>query len=366
MAREEGLPGFLDFAVLASTLVVLDVAFGAVDLAEIGVADAQEVRTQAPYGDLGNVREGLADGTAEEEAAHLLIEGCHIGILDCRPGLLLQVIDAVEFPRDDREDGDHNAHSAEHSIIDCLPGFQRVLDGLVIAIKTPVVRLDGACLDDDEGQARHEEAEEVQADEQHPLAAALPRVVIERRAAAVLALRDDSLVVLVVLHGAGQDAPRLQPHTQTPGSPPDRGFSGRGGRVRPRCPASKGRRWCFLLPGAPPLFLSQPRIVRKSKGKRVNSRAETSAALRCSGRAELACPCAKQRGGSAGARPPSSAAGCLMNGSCAEPSHLGALPQLLLSSSSCCCCCCCCCCRRRRRRCDRLGLFSALLFHEVL
>ena len=53
-----------------------------------------------------------------------------------------------------REDGDHNAHSAEHSIIDCLPGFQRVLDGLVIAIKTPVVRLDGACLDDDEGQAR--------------------------------------------------------------------------------------------------------------------------------------------------------------------------------------------------------------------
>lgn len=94
-------PGFLDFAVLASTLVVLDVAFGAVDLAEIGVADAQEVRTQAPYGDLGNVREGLADGTAEEEAAHLLIEGCHIGILDCRPGLLLQVIDAVEFPRDD-------------------------------------------------------------------------------------------------------------------------------------------------------------------------------------------------------------------------------------------------------------------------
>lgn len=53
----------------------------------------------------------------------------------------------------------------------------------------------------------HEEAEEIEADEQHPLAAALPRVVVERRAAAVLTLRDDRLVVLVVLHGAGCGEP---------------------------------------------------------------------------------------------------------------------------------------------------------------
>lgn len=53
----------------------------------------------------------------------------------------------------------------------------------------------------------HEEAEEVEADEQHPLAAALPRVVVERRAAAVLTLRDDRLVVLVALHGAGCGEP---------------------------------------------------------------------------------------------------------------------------------------------------------------
>lgn len=53
----------------------------------------------------------------------------------------------------------------------------------------------------------HEEAEEVEADEQHPLAAALPRVVVERGAAAVLTLRDDRLVVLVVLHGAGSGEP---------------------------------------------------------------------------------------------------------------------------------------------------------------
>ena len=82
----------------------MNVALGAVDLTEIRVADAQEVRTQAPYGDFGNVCEGLADGTAEEEAAHLLIEGCHIGILNRGPGLLLQVIDAVEFPCDDLKD----------------------------------------------------------------------------------------------------------------------------------------------------------------------------------------------------------------------------------------------------------------------
>ena len=147
----------------------------------------------------------------------------------------------------------------------------------------------------------HEEAEEVQADEQHPLAAALPRVVVERRAAAVLALRDDRLVVLVVLHGAGQDAPRQQSHTQTPGSPPGRGCSGRGGRVRPRCPLPTAGGGAFCSPGAPLLFLPQPRIVRKSSGERANSRAETSAAPRCCGRAGLRCLCAKQRAGSAGA-----------------------------------------------------------------
>lgn len=69
----------------------------------------------------------------------------------------------------------------------------------------------------------HEEAEEIQANEQHPLAPALPRAVVERRAAAVLALGHDRLVVLVVLHGAGcgaslpprEDARRQQSHTHT-------------------------------------------------------------------------------------------------------------------------------------------------------
>lgn len=110
----------------------------------------------------------------------------------------------------------------------------------------------------------HEEAEEIEADEQRPLAAAPPGVVVESRAAAVLALRNDRLVVLVVLHGAGcgaslpprEDAQRQQPHTQRLGSPPGRGCwgewrlgpgVGRGGESGASLPASNCRRWCFLL-----------------------------------------------------------------------------------------------------------------------
>lgn len=251
VAREEGLPGFLDSAVITSAFVVLNVALRAVDDAEIRVADAQEMRTQTSYGDFGNVCEGLADGTAKEEATHLLIEGCYVGISNRGPGLLLQVIDPVKFPCDDRKDGNDDPHGAEHSIIYCLPSFQRILDAVIVAVETSVVRLDGAGLNDQEGQARHKEAKEVEADEQRPLAAALPRVVVERRAAAVLALRDDCLVVLVVLHGAGcgailpprEDAPQQRPHTQMRASLPGRGCSGgwrvgpglgRGGRARVR------------------------------------------------------------------------------------------------------------------------------------
>lgn len=207
MAREEGLPGLLDFAVFSSAPIVLNVALGAVDLTEIRVTDTQEVRPQTPDGHLGDVCEGLANGAAEEEAAHLLIEGGHVRVLNGRSGLLLEVIDPVEFPCDDRQDGDDDPHCTEHGIVYGLADFQGVLDALIITVKPSTIRLDGACLDDEEGQRRHEEAEEVEADEQHSLAAALPRVVVERRAAAVLTLGDDRLVVLVVLHGAGSGEP---------------------------------------------------------------------------------------------------------------------------------------------------------------
>lgn len=53
-----------------------------------------------------------------------------------------------------REDGNDDPHGAEHSVIYCLTSFQWVLDALIIAVKPSVVRLDGACLDDKEGEAR--------------------------------------------------------------------------------------------------------------------------------------------------------------------------------------------------------------------
>lgn len=52
-----------------------------------------------------------------------------------------------------RKDGDDDPHSAEHGIVYCLTGFQRILDALIIAVKPSVVRFDGACLNDEEGQA---------------------------------------------------------------------------------------------------------------------------------------------------------------------------------------------------------------------
>lgn len=351
VAREEGLPGFLDFAVIASAFVVLNVALGAVDEAEVRVADAQEMRTQTSYGDFGNVCEGLADGTAKEEATYLLIEGCHIGIPNCGPGLLLQVIDPVEFPCDDREDGDDDPHGAEHSIIYCLTSFQGILDAVIIAVEPSVVRLDGAGLNDQEGQASQKEAKEVEADEQRPLAAALPRVVVERRAAAVLALRDDRLVVLVVLHGAGcgailpprEDAPQQRTHTQTRGSLPGRGCSGEwrvgpglgraeGGESAAPLPASNADGGVFCSPRVPLLSSSlNPKSFESPRGREPNP--EQKVVQSCAARGALGWRVpgrASERMGSAGARPPSSAAGDLMNGSCAGPGHSAAPAQLQL------------------------------------
>lgn len=52
-----------------------------------------------------------------------------------------------------REDGYDDPHCTEHSVIDGLPSLQRVLDTLIIAVKPSLVRLDGARLNDEEGQA---------------------------------------------------------------------------------------------------------------------------------------------------------------------------------------------------------------------
>lgn len=93
-------PGFLDLAVASPAGVVLDVnSLSAVDGGEIQITNFEEMRPQAPDGHFGNVCEGLADGAAENEAAHLLVESSHVGVLDKGARLLLQVVDAVELSR---------------------------------------------------------------------------------------------------------------------------------------------------------------------------------------------------------------------------------------------------------------------------
>lgn len=79
-------------------------------------------------------------------------------------------------------------------------------------------------------QLTHDEAEEVEADEQDFLAAALGRVVVQRRAAPILALRRDRLVVLVALHYRGRTP---EPCRAVPGrAEPSPHAVSRGGAAR--------------------------------------------------------------------------------------------------------------------------------------
>lgn len=52
-----------------------------------------------------------------------------------------------------REDGDKNASSAKHTVANGVSVFGRVLDGLIVAVKPSVVRLNCAGLYDQERQA---------------------------------------------------------------------------------------------------------------------------------------------------------------------------------------------------------------------
>lgn len=84
-------------------MVVGDVAQGAVDGGEVGLAHVQEVGTHASHGHLGDVGEGLADGAAEDEDAHLLVEGGDVGVPHEGLGPLVQEVDPVALPDPDLE-----------------------------------------------------------------------------------------------------------------------------------------------------------------------------------------------------------------------------------------------------------------------
>lgn len=96
-------PGLLNFALRPLTLVVSDVAQGAVDGGEVRFADIEEVRPHSSHRHFGDVGEGLADGAAEDEHAHLLVESRDVRVAHKRLGPLVQKIDPVALPDDDLE-----------------------------------------------------------------------------------------------------------------------------------------------------------------------------------------------------------------------------------------------------------------------
>lgn len=94
------IPGLLDFTLRALTLVLGDVAQGAVDGGEVRLAHVEEVGAHAAHRHLGDVGEGLADRAAEDEHAHLLVERGHVGVPYERLGSLVQKVDPVALPDD--------------------------------------------------------------------------------------------------------------------------------------------------------------------------------------------------------------------------------------------------------------------------
>lgn len=96
-------PGLLDFALRTLTVVVSDVAQRAVDGGEVRFAHVQEVGAHAAHRHFGDVGEGLADGTAEDEHAHLLVEGGDVGVPHEGLGSFVQEVDPVALPNNDLE-----------------------------------------------------------------------------------------------------------------------------------------------------------------------------------------------------------------------------------------------------------------------
>lgn len=96
-------PGLLDSALRTLTVVVSDVAQGAVDGGEVRFAHVQEVGAHAAHRHFGDVGEGLADGAAEDEHAHLLVEGGDVGVPHEGLGAFVQEVDPVALPGNDLE-----------------------------------------------------------------------------------------------------------------------------------------------------------------------------------------------------------------------------------------------------------------------
>lgn len=101
MPRKKRFPGLLYFTLRPLTLVVGDISQRTVNGAEVRFAHIQEVRPHASHGHFGDVCEGLADGTAEDEHAHLLVQRRDVRVPHKRLGALMQEVDPVALTNDD-------------------------------------------------------------------------------------------------------------------------------------------------------------------------------------------------------------------------------------------------------------------------
>lgn len=108
-----GSPGLLHFALGPLALVVGDVAQRAVDGGEVWFAHVQEVRPHAAHRHLGDVGERLADGAAEDEHAHLLVERRDVGVPHEGLGALVQEVDPVALADDDLKETQASPTSLE-------------------------------------------------------------------------------------------------------------------------------------------------------------------------------------------------------------------------------------------------------------
>lgn len=91
-------PRLLHLAGVTHAHVVGDVAVRAVDLRVVWFAHVQKVRPHAPHRHLGDVCERLADRTAEDEHAHLPVQGRDVRV--SHEWALLQVMDPIALAND--------------------------------------------------------------------------------------------------------------------------------------------------------------------------------------------------------------------------------------------------------------------------
>lgn len=107
------IPGLLNPAVLSGAHVLGDVSRRAVNPGEIRLAHIQKVRAQTTHWHLGDVGEGLADGTAKEENPDLFVEGWEVGVPHECVGALVEEVDPIALTYRDLHVGESQSEGVK-------------------------------------------------------------------------------------------------------------------------------------------------------------------------------------------------------------------------------------------------------------